>query len=387
MTSNNVTRFNNIAISLHWLMAFLIVAMLALGKFMVNLDQTDPLRFTLTQWHKTTGVLILLLAVGRLVWRVTHTSPPHPTGAPAWERLASSVSHVVLYALLFIAPITGWMMVSVSPLNIDTLLFNVVPWPHIPWLENIADKHTAESLYKSWHEIATGVLIALLLVHIAAALKHHLIDKDTVLTRMLPSREARTAKTFVHLILALVLGVGVTVFAYATLQYSAAANFSAGNSAVQATAMVSGDETQISFPESTVTATINPDDLANSALNATVHTGSVTSENAQVQGSLPDADWFNSESHPTAMFESSSMEMDDQGQILVRGTLTIKGIDQVQTFVMRIDDTQSNSTGKKSASGEFTVDRTDYQLGLESQPDPTWVGNEVIIRFEFELTE
>jgi len=380
-------RFSNIAISLHWLMAFLIVAMLALGKFMVGLDQTDPLRFSLVQWHKTVGILILLLAVGRLIWRVTHVSPPHPANAPAWERLASSVSHVVLYALLFIAPITGWMLVSVSPLDIDTLLFNVIPWPHIPWLDNIVDKQAATKLFEEVHEIATGILIALLLLHVAAALKHHFVDKDTVMRRMLPSSDAGTGKTFAKLLLALALGIAATVFAYAQLQSSSAAKFSAGSSAVQATAMVSGDETNITFPESTVITTFNPDDLASSTLNATVTTASVISENAQVQNSLPDPDWFDSDTHPTSLFESSNMALNELGQILVTGTLTIKGIAQEQTFVMQINDTQSNTTGTKLASGEFTVDRTAYKLGLESQPDPTWVGNEVTITFEFELNE
>ncbi|MCL4168217.1 UNVERIFIED_CONTAM: hypothetical protein GTU68_040317, partial [Idotea baltica] len=167
-------------------MALLIVGMLIVGKFMVQLDETNVLRFTLTQWHKTFGVLILLLAVFRLVWSLTHRSPPHPAGAPKWEAIAASLSHVVLYALLFIAPITGWMLVSVSPLNIDTLLFNLIPWPHLPWLTDLVDKTSAEARFAQFHEIATGALIALLILHVSAALKHHIIDKDTVMSGMLP---------------------------------------------------------------------------------------------------------------------------------------------------------------------------------------------------------
>lgn len=361
-------------------MALLIVGMLIVGKLMVQFDDTSPLRFTLTQWHKTFGILILLLAVFRIVWRLTHRSPAHPQGAPTWERFAATFSHIALYALLFIAPITGWMLVTVSPLNIDTLLFNLIPWPHLPWLTDLVDKTSAEARFHQFHELATGALIALLVLHIAAALKHHIIDKDTVMSGMLPSREAHTGVTMFNTLAVVVLGCAAAVLGYATLN-NAEQQLQAGNSAVQAVAFVTGESTDIIFTESTVTASINPTNPESSTLQATVTTASATSTNLQVQGSLPEADWFDSATHPQATFESTSFSLLSENTYVVNGKLVIKGIEQAQQFELIV----SEESGQKMASGEFVIDRTSYQLGLESQPNEDYVGNDVTIQFRFTL--
>jgi len=347
---------------------------------MVGLDDTDPLRFTLIQWHKTFGVLILLLSVFRLVWRLTHRAPTHPAHAPAWERFAAHFSHIALYALLFIAPFTGWMLVSVSPLNVDTLLFNVVPWPHLPWLHNLADKASAVGRYEQFHEWATGAMIVLLLLHIAGALKHHFIDKDNVLTRMLPSKQAGTSKTMASVLSVIVLGVGGSVFAYSKLN-SVSASLSSGTSEVSAVAMVSGNSTLISFTASSVSANLDASRPESSSLSATVPTASATSINKQVQSSLPDAEWFDSENYPDALFESTNIGVAGESQFDIEGVLTIKGIAQPHQFKLTINESETG----KTASGEFTVDRLTYQLGLESQPTDEYVGNDVTISFEFEL--
>lgn len=361
-------------------MAVLIIGMLGVGKYMVGLDETDPLRFTLTQWHKTFGVLILLLAVLRLLWRLTHRAPAHPAKAPKWEHFAATFSHVAMYALLFIAPLTGWMLVSASPLNVDTLLFNVIPWPHLPWLHNLADKASAVARYQDFHEWATGALIALLLLHVAAAMKHHLIDKDNVLTGMLPSAQARTGKTMAKLYSLLALVIGGSVLAYASFT-TGSASLSSGTSAVSAVATVMGQSTPINFAESTVTASINEADLAASSLSASVPTATVSSSNQQVQSALPSGEWFDSENHPEATFESSTISLIEPTQYQVEGVLTIKDIGLPHAFTLNIDDTDGN----KKASGEFVVDRIAYELGLASQPTDEYVGKDVTIAFEFEL--
>ena len=381
MSATPNSRFSNIAISLHWLMAFLIIGLLVMGKLMVQMDEASPLRFTLIQWHKTFGVLVLLLAVFRLLWRLTHKPPAHPAQAPAWERFSASASHVLFYLLIFIAPVTGWMLVSVSPLNIDTLLFNVFPWPHIPWLHNLADKAAAVHWYENVHEIATGVLIALLLVHVGAALKHHFVNKDSVMSRMALSRQHGSLKTFFALLFGLLLAIAASVLAYAAFQPKTQ-SFAAGGSQVMATAMIMGEATQIRFAESTVTAQLNPDNPGQSSITASVTTGSADTSNFQVKGSLPDAEWFDSSQHPLATFESSVISAETDGQFTVTGTLTIKGIAIEHTFTMSIEQPD---TGPQLAKGEFTVDRSQYNLGLQSQASGDYVEHEVIIAFEFEL--
>ncbi len=361
-------------------MAVLIIGMLGVGKYMVGLDEADPQRFVLTQWHKTFGILILLLTVFRLVWRLTHRSPAHPAAAPRWERFASSISHFLLYALLLAAPVTGWMLVSVSPLNIDTLLFNVIPWPHLPWLHNLADKASMIHQYEDFHEWATGALIALLLLHIAAALKHHFVDKDTVLKRMLPSSAAGTGTTMANFVVLLSAGIGGLLFAYTSLN-AGGDNLSSGASDVSAMATIMGESTAIQFSGSQVTASINVDSPESGSLLATVPTASVTSSNLQVQGALPDTEWFDSENYPEAVFESTQISAAGDGQLNVEGTLAIKEITLPHTFTLQVQDTDGN----KTASGEFIVDRMAYQLGMESQPTDEYVGKAVTIKFNFEL--
>lgn len=382
MIQKTVSRYNNIAISLHWILAFLILGMLGVGKFMVGLEETDPLRFILTQWHKTFGILILLLSFVRLLWRLTTRTPEHPTKAPKWEQMCAKCSHIFMYALLFIAPLTGWMMVSVSPLNIDTVLFNVVPWPHLPWLDNLADKASAIGRYEQFHEWATGALIALLILHIAAALKHHFINKDTVLTGMMPAKQAGTGKTMGALLSVLVLGIGGSVLAYSTLKNNNA-GFSSGTSEVSAMASVMSSDTLINFADSTVNASIDANNLENSSLFASVPTATVSSRNVQVQGALPNSDWFDSENHPEATFESSKISLIDESQFSVEGNLIIKGISHPHTFTLKIEDTD----GKKMASGEFEVNRIAYELGLDSQPTDRAVAEQVTIAFQFELLD
>ena len=381
MKSPAPKRYTTVAIGLHWLMAFLILAMLAVGKYMVSLDETSHLRFTLTQWHKTIGVLLLLLAVARLLWRLTHRAPAHPKAAPLWEKLAAHGSHILLYVLLFVAPVTGWMLVSVSPLNIDTLLFNVIPWPHLPWLHDLVDKESAVARYHDFHAWATGLLILLLFVHIAAGLKHHFVNKDTVLTRISPvpgsgSTSAILASTIIGCAI-----VASAVYTYNKLN-SLSVPMSAGSSEVSLVATIMGESTPISFTESTVTSSLDENNPSGSTLQASVNTASVISDNMQVVGSLPLPDWFDTQQYPTATFVASRIELVAPGQFDITGELTIKAISLEQNFTMQIDETD----GGTEASGEFTVKRLDYNLGMESQPDTISVADEVLVRFKFDLS-
>lgn len=137
----------------------------------------------------------------------------------------------------------------------------------------------------------------------------------------------------------------------------------------------------INFTASTVTANLDASSPESSSLNATLPTASATSINKQVQSSLPDAEWFDSENYPQAAFESTNIGVAGEAQFDIDGILTIKGIAQPHKFRLTIIESESG----KTASGEFTVDRITYQLGLESQPTDEYVGKDVTISFEFEL--
>lgn len=193
MLRNTSTGYGRIAIAFHWTMAVLIIGMLAFGLYMTSLPPTDPATFQLFQLHKSIGFVVLTLAVFRLGWRLANPSPRLPEGMHPLEKIAAHLGHAGLYALIFAMPITGWFMVSASPWGIPTILFNVQPVPHLPVPEALGTKEQAEAFFKVLHEYGAFLLIALVVVHVAAALKHHFIARDDTLKRMVSTAPAKSS--------------------------------------------------------------------------------------------------------------------------------------------------------------------------------------------------
>lgn len=190
MTSAAQDRYTSVAIALHWLIAFMVVGQIAGGLFMHNLDDDHQanLKFELYQWHKSFGVSVLLLTLVRLGWRLTHKAPALPAAMPAWERLAARGAHVGFYVLLVAIPLAGWAVVSSSPYadSVQTYLFGVIHWPHLPFFAGVEDRKDLSEAFAEIHEYLAFAMIGLIGLHVAAALKHHFINKDSVLAHMLP---------------------------------------------------------------------------------------------------------------------------------------------------------------------------------------------------------
>ena len=171
-------RYTPTAIALHWIVAVLIIANLVFGFYVVGLE-VSPTKLRYFSWHKWTGVTIFILAAARLLWRLGHPAPALPPGMPSWERNAAHASHIALYVLFFAAPLSGWLFSSAA--GFQTVYFGVLPIPDL--LQK--NKDLAYVLKISHHWI-TFALAAVIVVHAAAALKHHFVDRDDVLVRMLP---------------------------------------------------------------------------------------------------------------------------------------------------------------------------------------------------------
>ncbi|WP_346912771.1 cytochrome b [uncultured Roseibium sp.] len=193
MIRNTPGGYGRVAIAFHWSMAVLIIFMLALGLYMHELPQTDPATFRLYQLHKSVGFVVLALAVLRLLWRLMNPAPKLPDTMKPWERLAAHAGHIGLYVLMFALPLSGWLMVSASPWNIPTILFDVLPIPHLPVPEALGPKAEAEATLKTVHALGAYALIGLLVAHIGAALKHHFIERDETLRRMVSTAPAKSA--------------------------------------------------------------------------------------------------------------------------------------------------------------------------------------------------
>jgi cytochrome b561 len=172
--------YTPVAKLLHWVLALAIVASFLVGLYMAGLP-FSPQRLKLYNWHKWAGVTILTLSALRLLWRLTHQPPADPP-MPAWQRLAAHATHYALYVLFFAVPLVGWAYSSAAGFPI--VWFGVLPLPDfVP-----VDKALAEAI-KPWHGYLAYAMAALVLMHVAAALKHQFIDRDGLLLRMLPSRK------------------------------------------------------------------------------------------------------------------------------------------------------------------------------------------------------
>lgn len=185
--------YDPIAIVLHWLIATLIVGLLVLG-FVMTRQSIDPaLQFSLFQWHKSFGMLALLLAAVRLIHSLTVVRVKPVEGLSALERLAADAVHYLLMILAVVVPVAGWMIASVSPLEIPTFAFNLVVIPHLP----VPKSDAAEALWTTIHAVLAYSTLALVFLHSGAALYHHYVRHDDALTRMLGNRH-RTVKTSIE---------------------------------------------------------------------------------------------------------------------------------------------------------------------------------------------
>jgi cytochrome b561 len=173
------TRYTTTAIALHWLVALLIFAAFPLGLYMVDLP-LSPDKLKLYSYHKWIGATVFLLVAIRLAWRATHTPPPLPDGIAAWQRRASALAHGALYGLMVATPLSGWLMSSAK--GFQTVWFGVLPLPDLV----AVDKDFGNEVLKPLHKAAAFMLGALVLLHVAAALKHHFVDRDGLLLRMWP---------------------------------------------------------------------------------------------------------------------------------------------------------------------------------------------------------
>jgi cytochrome b561 len=172
------SRYTGVAIALHWIVALLILGSFVVGTYMVALD-LSPWKLKVYSWHKWTGVSIFLLVALRLAWRITHRPPALPEATPEWQRHAAAIAHALLYLLMVAVPISGWVMSSAG--GFPVVYFGVWQLPDLVG----KDKELFE-LMKSVHFALNKALLALVLLHVAAALKHHYVDRDDVLARMLP---------------------------------------------------------------------------------------------------------------------------------------------------------------------------------------------------------
>lgn len=177
-------RYGAVACSLHWLIAVLIVAQIAMGWTMGAVAK--PTARAIESWHISFGIVVLLLTLARIAWRLTHRPPPLADAMPGWEKGLAHAVHAVFYILLLAIPLSGWFMESIGARPIHVFGF---VWPHFPGVAAMLegqDKREIKSTIEEIHGSAlVWAVIALIALHVAGALKHQ-FDGHPVLWRMAP---------------------------------------------------------------------------------------------------------------------------------------------------------------------------------------------------------
>ena len=180
---NSADAWGAVARGFHWVIAALILAQFVIGSVAEEMKLT-PAKLDLFVWHKSIGVTILALAVLRLLWRLANPPPAMPAGTPRWEQRLAALGHWALYALIFVVPISGWLVSDAS--RVPFKAYFVLPMPDL-----IETSRSLQEAAEEVHEVLTMTLLVVFIVHITAALRHHFLLHDDVLRRMLTGRHSR----------------------------------------------------------------------------------------------------------------------------------------------------------------------------------------------------
>jgi cytochrome b561 len=172
-------RYTRTAIVLHWLLVLLLLSQVIFGWFLEGVERGTPARTIYVNLHKSTGICIGLVILGRLYWRLTHSAPPLPLSMPAWERLAAKWSHVLLYACMLVMPLSGYIASNFSKYGVN--FFNAIKFP--PW--GVDDKQIY-AFFNTTHVVTSYVFLTLIGLHVLAALRHA-ARQDGIFSRMWPA--------------------------------------------------------------------------------------------------------------------------------------------------------------------------------------------------------
>lgn len=352
------SHYTSAAKVLHWTIAGFILAQIPLGIYMTRVEGDLTLRFNLYQLHKSIGVTVLGLMLLRIFWRVLHTPPSLPGSMPVWEQRAAHLSHIAFYLLLVALPLSGWAVVSIETrFPFPTVLYGRIPWPHIPFIEAlpVEQKKALEPVLKTVHASLGWMLLALIGLHVAAALRHGLILKDGVMSRMLPRFKSASGA-------AVLIGAAAILPAMLPNTQSAAAaewDLKAQQSRIGFEATGGGQTVKGSFEKFAAEIRFDPEALQSADIAVSIDTASAKSGMREVDSALPTADWFNIKQYPKAAFKAKSARRTGENRYELAGELTIKGVTKPLTLPFSL----TLEGGEATVRGEVVINRLDYNIG------------------------
>lgn len=350
------TRYDKVAIGLHWLTALAILSLFAMGWTMTSLRPGSTLQFSLYQWHKSVGITVLALTGIRVAWRLAHPAPALPNTMPEWEKILAKMGHLGLYALMIAMPAIGWGIVSTSAFNIPTMLYGFIPLPHLGFLVELADKAALNKTLQHAHETGGVIMIVLLIGHVGAALRHHFLLRDGVLARMLP-----------FALVVLVLG--------SSAARASEWSVDLGKSQLGFVGNQSGSQFDGRFSRWTAKIDFDPAKPNEGHAVISIDMGSAVTGNTQKDLSLPQAEWFDTQHFPQATFEAKGFQPKGGDHFEAKGHLTIRGHDKEVVLPFTLDIAGDTAHAK----GRLSLVRTDYGVGQGAWSTAQYVGLDVAV--------
>lgn len=419
-----VSRYSAGAILLHWLIAAALLFEIGLGW---GMEDAGPQRFAVYQLHKSVGITILILTLLRIGWRLGHRPPALSPDLRPWERVLARITHLGFYALLIGLPLSGWLLVSTSRIAVPTILYGVLPLPHLPVAALGSGARAALHDTAEIGHLAFGYALYLLFaLHVAGALKHHFIDRGDDLRRMLPLAGGRMT---VGLSLVALLTVG---FAFAGRRLPLAAppppppgeplavqsfapvaapqpdalpvaepadtTLNAATSAVPEEVQpahwrVLADKSSLSFRttwgEAAVEGgfrrwqadiTFDPAALDQSSVKVEIDMASVTSSSPETQSALPGDDWFAVSRYPSAIFAADRFRKLGGDRYEAIGELRLRGVSRP----LRLPFTLNVSGDRAKMTGTASIDRIRYGVGQGQWTSTSEVPADVTVHVELE---
>jgi cytochrome b561/polyisoprenoid-binding protein YceI len=393
-THNSNALYGSVTKTFHWLTALLILTAIPLGVIANQLGfETGP-QIAQKAWlfslHKTVGIMAFFVALLRILWAFSQTKPGLLNGDNAVEATAAEVVHWLLYFSLVLVPLSGWIHHAASQGFAPVFLPFGDTLPLVPKSETLS--HMASSM----HWVLTKVLVASLLLHIAGALKHAVIDRDDTLKRMLPGKIATPSLPAQHasklplVIAVLVYGAAMGLGTYwgqsQSHDHEHTTAEAAPLAAVQSDWQVSegtlaivvnqfGSDVTGSFADWTAEISFDAEAQGDTkgTVDVTIAIASLTlgSVTDQAMGS----DFFDAETFPTARFTAEIVAIDAGYE--AQGTLTLKGTTAPITLPFALDIVDNVAT----MQGETTLARLDYNVG-ESMPDEGSLGFNVAVKID-----
>lgn len=391
------TQYSLIARTLHWLVAGLIISQYILAELAKNAEHSKNVvgQLALLANHKSLGMTILALAVFRVIWRIFNQPAPLPDTIPRWQHKVSNLTHWALYALIFALPITGWLMSSSFGYSVSW--FNIITFPDL-----LATNKPIAANLNQIHELLGNLLLALAVLHVAAAFKHHFIDKDDVLRRM--------ATLFGWLVLISTIGISVVLLGRLNtpMQFEAPRSFGVSVEALDsdpaATTLLgseltpkasdlviwkidyadsfikfSGDQAGAPFSgewqQWSAAMQFDEEQLGASQFAVEIDATSAFSNDQERDDYIVGSDFFDAKKHAQVVFNAQEFKVNVDGSFVADAQLSAKGLTKPVEFTFTVERNGARSV----LLGSATLDRLSWNIGTGDWADATWVGHDVTV--------